>query len=845
MGKVRAVNSPHDVEAVLAPETVEARALQEVWEARETVPWLQDVALARRFIERALEAGELLLACDAGGEASRLHAEPGLRHDRARALLRLGSYDDAREAIRPLEGLRGLTERMRGRTLLLEGDVHFEEAGAQAARENQGAQLLAARDAYRAALALGPDDHDAAAKLAVAQLLLARFELGEEALPAALPAVAAFERDATEAARRALALVEARIEKCERLEEQFDLMVARAEARCLLGEFERAAADYRAAVRLGRIRPHRLAAARRRARLIAGAKRALSREAVRESFFDGCFPPLQLIVFSGHMLDTPERERPRFPPSAEPAARENLRAALDRLQASVGFASAAAGGDLLFLEEMRRRDAQVHVVLPWAREAFVKTSVALAGDAWVERFDRALAGASSVRVLGELSRPTDRVGYQYAKGVMSGLARLTARALGLDLVPLALWDGHLGLTGGTADFVEFWRSHALVPEIVSLPPVDTLSVPRVSAPVEPAPSPGATLDQQVRTMLFADIVGYSRLPEAVIPDFVREFMGGVSRVIAESPHAPVSVNTWGDALYFVFDRVESAGRFALELVEMIERTAWEERGVFWEDVQDGRVVRRPLRLRTALHAGPVFPHFDPVVRRLSFTGAHVSRAARIEPVTLPGDVFASEEFAALAAAENATGFACHFVGTMPLAKKYPGVFRIYRVRRMQSFPVDRLGRLIHEAYCRERAAVGDTPAKNAALRAWEDLPADLQAANREQAADIPAKLRAIGYELVTAPHGALVPGALPPDDPALLAALREEEERLSIGEHERWSQSRARAGWLYGPRNDTARRHPDLVPWNDLDERAKDKDREAVRSIPLLLQRAGFGVRRL
>ena len=101
------MNSPRDVEALLAQETVEARHLQEVWEARETIAWLQDVALARRFIERALDAGELLLACDAGGEASRLHPEPGLRHDRARALLRLGSWDDAREAIRPLEGQRG------------------------------------------------------------------------------------------------------------------------------------------------------------------------------------------------------------------------------------------------------------------------------------------------------------------------------------------------------------------------------------------------------------------------------------------------------------------------------------------------------------------------------------------------------------------------------------------------------------------------------------------------------------------------------------------------------------------------------------------------------------------
>src|SRR4051812_10922198 len=100
---------------------------------------------------------------------------------------------------------------------------------------------------------------------------------------------------------------------------------------------------------------------------------------------------------------------------------------------------------------------------------------------------------------------------------------------------------------------------------------------------------------------------------------------------------------------------------------------------------------------------------------------------------------------------GACGFGCHFVRTMPLAKKYPGQFRICPVRRPQNFPVETLGRLIHEAYCRERGAAGETSAKNSSLRAWEDLPEDLRASNREQAADIPAKLRIVGYELVSAP----------------------------------------------------------------------------------------------
>ena len=55
------------------------------------------------------------------------------------------------------------------------------------------------------------------------------------------------------------------------------------------------------------------------------------------------------------------------------------------------------------------------------------------------------------------------------------------------------------------------------------------------------------VQQDVKSMLFADIVGYSKLTEAVIPIFVREFLGRVSEIVSSSPHAPISVNTWGDA----------------------------------------------------------------------------------------------------------------------------------------------------------------------------------------------------------------------------------------------------------------------------------------------------------
>ena len=125
-------------------------------------------------------------------------------------------------------------------------------------------------------------------------------------------------------------------------------------------------------------------------------------------------------------------------------------------------------------------------------------------------------------------------------------------------------------------------------------------------------------------MLFADVVGYSQLTEEQNPLFVEHFLGGVSSVMTQSGDRPVTRNTWGDALYFVFDSVAKAGRLALELVDLMHTTDWIRLG-----------LPADLNLRVALHAGPVFECRDPVVGRRSFTGSHVNQAARIEPVTPP------------------------------------------------------------------------------------------------------------------------------------------------------------------------------------------------------------------
>jgi len=85
-------------------------------------------------------------------------------------------------------------------------------------------------------------------------------------------------------------------------------------------------------------------------------------------------------------------------------------------------------------------------------------------------------------------------------------------------------------------------------------------------------------------------------------------------------------------------------------------------------------------VRIALHAGPVFRAHDPVMHADGHFGTAVVPAARIEPVTPPGMVYANEAFAATLAAAGSHDYLLDYIGTLPLAKAY-GESRIYRLDR--------------------------------------------------------------------------------------------------------------------------------------------------------------------
>lgn len=55
---------------------------------------------------------------------------------------------------------------------------------------------------------------------------------------------------------------------------------------------------------------------------------------------------------------------------------------------------------------------------------------------------------------------------------------------------------------------------------------------------------------------------------------------------------------------------------------------------------------------------------------------------------------------------------------------------------------------------------------------------------------------------------------------------------MALLEHKRWVGEKQRAGWKLGDRSESGKRHPDLVPWEELDEATRDKDRIRIEMIP-------------
>ncbi len=157
--------------------------------------------------------------------------------------------------------------------------------------------------------------------------------------------------------------------------------------------------------------------------------------------------PRKVFLFSGHMIDAPDRETARFPKEKESIAVDAILKQLTDLDAGpedLAICSGACGGDLIFAEAAMELKLHLELRLPFKIPEFLQNSVSFAGNNWQERFYQVKQNPNTTLsiMLDELGKLPDNTN-PYERNNLWQL--YSALSWGADKVHcICLWDGSGG-----------------------------------------------------------------------------------------------------------------------------------------------------------------------------------------------------------------------------------------------------------------------------------------------------------------------------------------------------------------------------------------------------------------
>jgi len=196
----------------------------------------------------------------------------------------------------------------------------------------------------------------------------------------------------------------------------------------------------------------------------------LKMNADQEARLNKALPVPRVLAYFGHMVDADDRATSRFQKDKVGAVRLAIRQRLEAYGALHGFGQAARGSDLIFLQELLKRNLTATVVLPFPKQDFVETSVT---DDWRERFEEVFSNPLvTVRDPLQSSRPSATELPQAFAKANRQVQKLTleyAERLDEKAIAVAVWDGKAGDgPGGTADAVRLWQDEGYAVDVIDI-----------------------------------------------------------------------------------------------------------------------------------------------------------------------------------------------------------------------------------------------------------------------------------------------------------------------------------------------------------------------------------------
>lgn len=383
-------------------------------------------------------------------------------------------------------------------------------------------------------------------------------------------------------------------------------------------------------------------------------------DAERASAIIAMLRPPPVGVYCGRMF--------RAGGTGEAGARRAISDALDAQPLSGLVGPLACGADILFAEQAIARNIDLTVVLPFAEEDFIAQSVRSGGEDWVPRYHRCCEHAATVHFASDTRYVSDDCQFILGSHTAMGLAKLRAQELETDAIQFAVVDPDIaarktGSIAGTNADIELWRSHGGRTVTIAVGGLDRSLV------FPPAPKPPEGNQRGLYAILFADFAGFSKLGEAELPIFASEVMGGIGRILDEFGDAVLFRNTWGDAVYAIISEPDIAARIALTMQERLDVLP-PELGLTGEKAG----------MRIGVHFGPIYRGRDAIVGNELWYGTEVTRTARIEPITLIGQVYCTQSLAAMLTFRDTPDLRASYIGISPLSKDY-GELALYRLSR--------------------------------------------------------------------------------------------------------------------------------------------------------------------
>lgn len=321
----------------------------------------------------------------------------------------------------------------------------------------------------------------------------------------------------------------------------------------------------------------------------------------------------------------------------------------------VGYGALAAGSDILIAEAILKSGGELHVILPVPVKAFIQTSVAPFGEVWVKRFEICKARATSVHYATENLDYMDHSVISFSNQIAMGLAILKATMLETQAVQILLWDGRKNRKAfSTASDKIHWQSSGRKQIILNFPNSLASKTPKRANLASIQVDSRRTL----MAMLFADVKGYGTLTEGQILIFINTIFPRLAKCCQGLETSPAFSNTWGDGLFLAFTDIKNAAEIAIRLQECFRETNLKNLN-----------LPENLSLRIGGHYGPVYENHDSFTGQNNIFGSEVTFAARIEPVTPPGSILVSSQFASILASSGSTRFQCNYAGQIAVSKK--------------------------------------------------------------------------------------------------------------------------------------------------------------------------------